>query len=830
MSDRRPAPTNFLIVLLSFFLAFAALGRAASISTQLTTSEKNQLQREARLVVDLVQNLHYSGATFHEINNEEILTRFLNELDPGRDFFGPDDVAFVHRRFDRSLKSVYLFRGNLEPAFEIFDLYVSLARDRLAWIDQRLDHDFDFTPDDTYVEWRAGTPPPSPEISLDQHWEQRLKDYMLHEILSGRTPQEARAELRRVYAEFGRSIAAFDSFAVRERFLDAAIRSFDPHSGYSSADSTREFAVEMKGAVTGVGLAVRKEHGHCIITSVNPGGPADLHSTLAPGDTIEALAEGDGPWVDTGPQRLRELVGAMRGSPGSKLRIAYRAAGTSERREVSLERIRVVLSSERAHGAISQVPVNGTRFRSIGWIRLPAFYTGGEGEDSTSAARDLRELVEQMKAAKVDGLVLDLRGNPGGAMTEAVAISQLFLAGGTVLLSRGPDGQLKSHAVREEAPLYGGPLVILTSSLSASASEIFAGAMKYHHRALIVGSASTFGKGTVQNYIDLAKVQGLSGSSVKDWGTLRLTSERFYLPDGSAVQGKGVASQVVFPDFEPAGLQRESDLPHALPPEIVQPPSPTMPTTAPTVALPPALEQTLLSDAQADLTSRPEWRLWSKEQKFYQTMADRQGRPLNMATRTQEWEVKLREFETWRQTWRDFAVRSAFASRPIEVTEVKAAQEAHQRKLRALEPIDGQPPLHRLNHGVFLVETDQGHLRDLRIQDFDFLLLQGDAETLAEAFAQGSGQSVTPANLRLMLQRLSLLEYRTDEAVLAVVAKITGGAPDSPALRKGTEALLLRITELVPELRQELATHDVPMRESLRLAADWADQVAAHQP
>ncbi len=829
MIDRRRATGLLFSLVVVLHAAVLPLAHSASISAQLTTKEKNQLQREARMVVDLVQNLHFSGGTFYDIKNQEIIDRYLSELDPAGEIFSPDDVKFIHQRFDRSLKSVYLFRGDLEPAFEIFDLYAQLARARFAWVNRRLSGDFDFTVDETYSEPRPGVPPSS-GLSLDKRWELRLKDEMLHEILSGRTPDEARAKLRENYAEVASTISAFDSFAVREHFLDAAIRCFDPHSGYSSADSTREFAVNMKGTITGVGLAMRKEHGDCIVTEVNAGGPADLHSSVAPGDHIEALAQGDGPWVETHGQRLRETVAIMRGLDHEKLRIAYTTPGKPERKEVTLERGRVVLSGDRAHGAISQVPVDATHSIAIGWIVLPAFYAGGEGDDTTSASRDVRELIDQMTAAKISGLVLDLRGNPGGALTEAEDMCRLFLPQGTALLSRGINGALKRHTFKEDKPHFDGPLVVLTSPFSASASEIFAGAMKYHHRALIVGGPATFGKGTSQNYIDLAKAQNLTGDSVKDWGMLRLTAERFYLPDGTAIQRRGVPSDVILPGFVSPGQLREADLPHALPPEDVTPPADPSPEPAAKPALSTEQLRALEALATEDFGTLPEWKSWQKDHELRWVKADRHTRSLLKEKRSKDWETLLTEFKTARQTRREFATHSAYPTQRVDLALVRDAADSHQAKLRALQAAGSQTALHRLQNGVFLVDTEHGHLRDLRLQDFDFLPLASDAESLAEAFSQGSGRKVTPGDMRATLQQLALLDPKTDEAVLAVTAKLAGAPADSPATRNGTEALLLRITELEPELREELPGFDVPMRECLRLSARWANQPASSQP
>ena len=288
----RPRGIAALSALLAVSLLTLPLpARAESIDAALTSTEKRQLQREARLVVDLLQNLHYSGSSFREIENKEMVSRFLEELDPGSYFLSADDVDFMHRRFDHSLKTVYLLRGDLQPAFEIFDLYATRVRERLTWIEHRLDGDFDFSTDEYYfpdkkTAKKTETPP------ADRRWESWLKEQMLQEILAGRDAPAARAVVGKRYREFRRQLAAVDALAVRERFFDALIRSFDPHSGYFSADSAREFAVGMENAVAGIGLDLRKDNGQCVVSAVEPGGPADLHSDLQAGDIIDKLSDG----------------------------------------------------------------------------------------------------------------------------------------------------------------------------------------------------------------------------------------------------------------------------------------------------------------------------------------------------------------------------------------------------------------------------------------------------------------------------------------------------------------------------------------------------------
>jgi carboxyl-terminal processing protease len=806
---------------LSAFIIFVAAvlpitSATAAIGQQLTTSEQQQLQREARVVVDLLQNHHYSGRAFREIGNKEMLDRFLDELDPEAYFLTAEDREFIHRRFDRTFKSVYLFRGDLQPAFEIFDLFASRARTRLAWVERRLIRDFNLETDGHYG--RPEKPAAAPAALGDETWERRLLDQLLAEMLAGRSLDEARAFLQRRYAAIGRHIDSYDSFSIRERFFDALIRSFDPHSGYFSADTTREFELDMENAVVGLGLDLRKEEGRCLVSRIHPGGPADLHSDLAPGDTILAIAEEDSPWIDTTTRRMREIAALVRGKSGGKVRLAYQAAGTTQRQEVVLERIRVILSADRARGALSEVPDPTGRIRRIGWITLPNFYTGGEGEDKTSAARDVRELIEQMLPRRIDALVLDLRYNPGGALTEAAAICQLFLAHGPMMFSHGADGKVRAHTFPASAPHYAGPLVVLVSGQSASASEIVAGALRHHRRALVVGGTQTFGKGTSQSYIPLAKIPGIDPASARDWGTLRLTQERFYLPDGRGVQRAGVPSHIVLPAFDLPGAKREADLPGALPVDSIQPPPQAefLPAIAP--VLTDETIQHLRALAEQHFQGLPEWSLWREEQQYALSTQKPAERPLRLSDRRSAWEAQLARYQSLQATRRSMIDSGAYPTEPLDLGAAKAAYEAHEVKLRA----SPQPRLNHLHRGAYCIATDRGHLREIRLEALPLTAYYGDGAELAAAFTAAAGLPLDAAQARRLLEQISTLETKTDNSLLEAVGRVIGGTAESDQIRRGLEGLLGRLVALDRELHRERPGFDIPLREAQRLAAAWA--------
>ncbi len=806
---------------LALTAAIPALRPASSVDARLTTEERRDQQREARLVIDLLQNYHYSDRSLSEIDTHELLKRFLDEIDPKNWFLLREDTDFVQQRFARSLKTVYLMRGDLQPAYEIFDLFVERAQSRFAWIDKRLGGSFDFT-DVAVIPADIDQTRPVDKAEADRRWGLRIRDEVLSEIVAGRTQAAAVGEVRRRYEKIRRQLAATDALAVRERFFEVLIEAFDPHSGYFSADSAREFEVEMAGSVAGVGLELCKDDGFCIVAAITPGGPADLHGEIQAGDRIEAVAEGDGALVPTSGRRLREIVAIVRGPPKTKVRIKFRAPAAAASREVSLERTQVVLPWERARGTIYTAPDAAGRTRKIGCIYLPAFYAAGEKGSIASATGDMRELLVQMKAAGVEGLVVDIRDNPGGALAEAVSAAGLFLSEGTVLLTRELDGKVEEHKIGPPAAVYGGPLVVLTSSRSASASEIFAEAVKYHQRAVLAGAATTFGKGTVQSYIDLAKLPAGAGATAAAWGVLRLTTQRFYGPCGEAIQRTGARSDIVVPEYEDKAEQHEADLPHAFPAEAIAPPKPAVIAAGDFARVNEDLLLCLRGAMEKDQAVLPECLLWKKEIALWTELVTPKERSLQLAKRRKDKAAETVLRETLRRERRLLLDAAAFPGEPVETEAVRSVLAASENRMRQPLP-DGTPRSGHLHGGVYCGELPGGRPCEIHLDAIDFRRFSGDAGALARAFSAGYGRPTDDATIAGILVELGLIEKRTDDAVFACFARNLGGPPaDRAALVKGVDAFLRGLTEIDGELLRERPALDVPLRESLRLAAAWA--------
>ena len=825
MHIRRRLPLPWPLLLLAVGALLAAGGSAEPIGLQLTTEERRSQGREVRLAVDLIQNYHYSDRTLSEIDARELLERFLGDLDPRRWFLTRADTDFVNRRFARSLKTVYLLRGDLRPAFEIYDVFAERARARLDWIQQRLG-----------APVGTGTPealppdldetPAADAAEADRRWELRLRDQLITEIVAGRTREDAVAELRRRYARLRLELDATDALRVRERFFEVLAEQFDPHSGYFAADSAKEFAVEMAGSVAGIGVDLRKDGGVCRVTTVAPGGPADRAGDLQAGDQIEGIGEGDGPLVPTAGMRLREILARVRGQPGTKVRVAFRAPDAAQAREATLERAQVILPPDRARGLIAAVADSGGHSRRIGCLFLPAFYAAGEKGEVASATRDLRELITQMSAAGVDGLVLDLRGNPGGALPEAVAAAGLFLPEGRILLTRGLDGVVNEFRIEKPDVAYAGPVVVLTSRDSASASEIVSAALSFHRRAIIVGTGTTFGKGTVQTFVDLAKLPAATGAS-PDWGVLRLTIQRLYRPDGLPIQRTGAVSDVVLPAYEPPDAESEAGLPHALAAETIAPPSPAAPAAGDFARVTPELLDRLRVSVAADLANLPEFALRRREIELAGDLAARRERSLSLAERQQAWAREQARRESLRRERRALAASAAFPEHAIEIAAVRSVIAAEADSDRLPLP-DGAARAGRLHHGIFYARIPGGGVREVRMDAIDFSRFTGDTAALAAACAAATGRAVDAPAMARLLAELGLLERRTDAAVLACMAGRLGEPSADDALAgRGLAAFLQCLVEVDPDLVREWPALDVSLRESLRLAARWAEARAS---
>lgn len=555
---------------------------------------------DTRFLIEALERAHYRQMPLNQVEGVDFLASYLEALDRNRLFFTADDVEEFNLRFGNTVMQL-IRRGNLYPALLIFEHYRNRTNDRVEWIFNRLEEPFDFStaatfePDRSEHGWAEGL------AAADDLWNRRLKYELLNEILSnhststslsimdpmldmeisdddgdnGSTKTEGDAEpaeeksfdellaeaidnIRKRYERLQRSVRDFEPHEVQEAYLTALASQYDPHSTFLSADSREDFSIAMGNSLVGIGAILSDEDGYTTIRELLPGGPAEESGLLHPNDRIVGVAEGDGEIVDIIGLKLRRVVKMIRGEKGSEVRLQIRPADADpgERRVISLIRDEIRLTANLARANLYLTPADDGREVRIGVITLPAFYGSVESNDSPSTTRDVRELIDSLKALDVEGIVLDLRRNGGGMLSEAVDLTGLFIPLGPVVQVRSWDGNTRVFSDRNPNVAWEGPLAVLTSRYSASASEIVAGALRNYQRALVIGESSTHGKGTVQTIYEFDRA--------RKRGAAKITVQKYYLPDGSSTQIKGVPSDIVLPSFNEVLPIGEGDLKNAL--------------------------------------------------------------------------------------------------------------------------------------------------------------------------------------------------------------------------------------------------------------------------
>ncbi len=557
----------------------------AALATGRALPERNfetsrTLATEVSTMVELLEQVNFN----HEaLNNEpkdrlggDLIHDYMGDLDPNRLFFLATDEAAFKRRYASGSGLYYTLRtlGRLDAAFDIYDQYEKRVENRVNWIFTELNKDYDFTTHETYPVDRTKAPWPGTEAEANDLWRRRIKFELLQDLLDHKTIAEARQNVHRRYERWLKNLATTDTDEVAEVFLTSLANLYDPHSCYFSPETYEDFGIQMRLSLVGIGALLGKEEDQILIKELIPGGPADLSKQLHPNDKIVAVTPPGGETVDLIGMKLRKVVDLIRGDRGTKIKLTIVPAGVTDEsvhKEVTIVRDVVKLNSARARAAIYQVPGLGNETVPIGVITLPSFYgmsgDDEENEDSaehSSATQDVAELISRLKAAGIKGLVLDLRNNGGGLLSEAINLTGLFINKGPVVQVKSFSGEIQVDNDEDSQISYTGPLAVLTSRFSASASEIVAGALQNYGRAVIIGDRSTHGKGSVQTVVEMKNVNRLLAFQSQKTGAAKLTIQKFYLPNGSSTQNKGVTPDLILPSIDEYMPIGESDLPNAL--------------------------------------------------------------------------------------------------------------------------------------------------------------------------------------------------------------------------------------------------------------------------
>ncbi|MEM8867973.1 MAG: carboxy terminal-processing peptidase, partial [Verrucomicrobiota bacterium] len=579
----------------------------------------NDMAVQTRWVVNTINARHYLRESMEKLDGAEMVEAYVKSFDYGKMYFTREEIDEFIFRFGESMEDI-LAKGNLYAAFEIYNNYKSHAQARTEWSYETLDGDFDFTVDETFAPDRRELEWPVDTEARDALWLKRIKYELLNEMMSlasevkegeGYTGEienpdviegsddekkfdpskiqrlvddpefhdeilaEAKTKIRRRYERNLSYTLDREAAEVQESFINSMTQLFDPHSSFLSADTLESFNSSVQNSFVGIGALLQDEDGICTIKQVLPGGPAEASRALSEEDEILGVAQGeDGEFEDVVDMQLRYIVRKIKGEKDTTVRLLIRpgdASDPSVRKVVSIVRGEVKLTANLATAKLVEVPTANDRTVLIGVIELPSFYGNiGAGNTLTTTTDDVAELLNKLRAAKAEGIVLDLRMNGGGLLSEAVRLAGLFIPNGPVVQVRDKDGRTNTLSDYNPTLHWDGPLVVLTSRFSASASEIVAGALQDHGRALVVGNSSTHGKGTVQEVYhmsDRPAFPWFNQATVEPTRPVasKITIKQFYLPGGSSTQVKGVVSDISLPsvnEFLPIG---ESDLPHALP-------------------------------------------------------------------------------------------------------------------------------------------------------------------------------------------------------------------------------------------------------------------------
>ncbi|WP_419596769.1 carboxy terminal-processing peptidase [Thiolapillus sp.] len=545
-------------------LAFSTAAFAVAKEVPVDALVPDNIQRQTALIVNRVlERYHYRKVVLDNKLSEKILDRYLESLDPNKSFFTQQDIdTFAKYRYklDDAIAS-----GKLEPAFDIFRKYRMRVDQRVALALSLLEKNkFDFTRDETYCFDREDAPWAKDKKEISDQWRKRVKNDILGLSLAGKDEKKIRETLEKRYKTLRRRIHQLDADSVFQTFINAYTLSIEPHTAYMSPERSENFDISMRLSLQGIGAVLRSDDEYTTVQKVVPGGPADKSGQLHAGDRIVGVAQGkDGEMLDIVGWPLQDVVEKIRGKKDTlvRLNVLPKAAGMdAPTRIVSIVRDKIKLEDQAAKSSI--IEADGMRF---GVIDVPAFYRDFRGQasgnkDFRSTTRDVRKLIAKLQKQKVDGIIVDLRNNGGGSLTEATELTGLFIPFGPVVQVKDSQGHIDVERDTDPEEVYSGPLAVLVNRNSASASEIFAAAIQDYGRGLIVGEP-TFGKGTVQSLVDLSQF----ARGKDDLGRLRLTIAQFFRVQGGSTQHKGVVPDVIFPTADGSGKHGERSLDNALP-------------------------------------------------------------------------------------------------------------------------------------------------------------------------------------------------------------------------------------------------------------------------
>jgi len=681
-------------------------------------------RRATRLITHVVANYHYKNVVLDDQLSAEILDRYIEALDPTRSYFTRADIAAFQRHATRV--DDYLRSSSLNPLFEIFVQFRERLRERVEYAVGALDLAHDFTLDERVDFEREDAPWPSDRAELDELWRKRVKNDVLSLKLAGKDAAAIRDTLNKRYTGLFRRTAQLNSEDVFQTLINAYTTAIDPHTAYFSPRTSENFKIRMSLSLEGIGAVLQSENEMTLVREVVKGGPADLSGKLHAEDRIVGIGQdSSGPMVDVIGWRLDDVVDLIRGPKNSVVRLEVLPKGVGldgPTTVVAITRNTIQLEEQAAKGEVLDVKSPVASTTRVGVITVPTFYMDFEARSAgdrnyRSTTRDVRRIIADLRQQHIDGLVIDLRGNGGGSLSEATELTGLFIDEGPVVQVRDSQGRIQVERDIDSGVAWDGPLLVLTDRNSASASEIFAGAIQDYRRGMLVGEP-TFGKGTVQNLVDLNRFdQSMEGKL----GQLKATIAQFFRVSGSSTQFRGVTPDITLPTVISLEDQGERSLDNALPWASIE--------AARFVAVgfdPASVDVVRRTHEQRILNDRAFKALIATEQAIKEARA-KTDLSLNEKTRKQELERARRE-----QRARENEIRvarglealpadSGFADDAEETFDVE--EELDEKEERALD----------------VVLTEAGNILS------DWILAQSPDKRLVDAGAREPGAQLPPA-------------------------------------------------------------------------------------
>jgi len=563
-------PRNIVLTAISVLslAALPLLGNSASTSDQnlQIKAADQELKLTSIEILNALKSNHYTYIDINDAFSNKLLNAYIKELDNSRSYFLQADIE-EFQQYQNQLDDA-LNKADLRPAFLMFNRYQQRVEARLNWLLIALNEDignYDFSTDESFSPYDDNAQWAASATELDELWRKRLKNNVLDLRLAGKKDEDIAELLKKRFDHQLKRLQRTNSDDAFNLYMNIVTKSYDPHTNYFAPHQSDNFTISMSRSLEGIGAVLQYDQEYTKVVRLVPGGPADDAGDLQPADRIVGVAQGEDEIVNVIGWRLDEVVNLIRGPKDTVVRlqiIPSTAAANQPPTEISIVRNRVELEDQKAKKQIIEIPEQAGA-RKIGIINIPDFYMDFDAyqrqdPNYVSTTRDVRRLLEELKQEQVDGVIIDLRNNGGGSLPEVNSLVGLFIDKGATVQIKDRNGRVNVLSDYDSGVVYDGPLAVMVNRLSASASEIFAGAIQDYQRGIVLGS-QTFGKGTVQTLIPLRQ------------GQLKITRSKFYRISGATTQNQGVLPDIHFPGLIDVSEIGENVLDNALPWDTIRP-------------------------------------------------------------------------------------------------------------------------------------------------------------------------------------------------------------------------------------------------------------------